>query len=119
VDVDLSRGGWYFEPWSPSRGLFLHLKEPLMETKVFLATFATVFLAEMGDKTQLAALTMTADSRSPFSVLLGACTALFLATSLGVLFGTVMAEWVPQHILKKAAAGAFIVIGLFMLIGKW
>lgn len=104
---------------SPSRGLFVHSKESHMDGKVFLATFATVFLAEMGDKTQLAALTMTADSRSPFSVLLGACTALFLATSLGVLFGTAIAEWVPQHILKKAAAGAFIIIGIVMLVGKW
>lgn len=104
---------------SPSRGLFVRFRESYMDSKVFLATCAAVFLAEMGDKTQLAALTMTADSRSPLSVLLGACTALFLATSLGVLFGTAVAEWIPQHILKKAAAGAFIVIGIVMLVGKW
>ncbi len=90
-----------------------------MDWKVFLTTFGTVFLAEMGDKTQLAALTMTAESRTPLAVLAGACLALILATVLGVTVGTVLTQYIPTDVLKKAAAAAFIVIGVVMLLGKW
>jgi putative Ca2+/H+ antiporter (TMEM165/GDT1 family) len=90
-----------------------------MDFKIFLVTFATVFLAQMGDKTQLAALTMTAQSGSPLSVALGACLALIVATLLGVAVGGVLAQFVPPSLLKKGAAIAFILIGLIMLFGKW
>jgi len=90
-----------------------------MDWKVFLTTFGTVFLAEMGDKTQLAALTMTAQSRTPLAVLAGACLALILATVLGVTVGTVLTQYIPTEVLKKGAAAAFIVIGVVMLLGKW
>jgi putative Ca2+/H+ antiporter (TMEM165/GDT1 family) len=90
-----------------------------MDWKVFLVTFGTVFLAEMGDKTQLAALTMTAESRSPLAVLAGASLALILATALGVTVGAVLTQHIPPHVLKKVAAAAFIVIGAVMLLGKW
>ncbi len=90
-----------------------------MDWKIFLATFGTVFLAEMGDKTQLVAMTMTAESRSPLAVVAGACLALILATVLGVAFGALMSQWVPASVLKKVAAAAFIVIGVVMLLGKW
>jgi putative Ca2+/H+ antiporter (TMEM165/GDT1 family) len=90
-----------------------------MDWKVFLVTFGTVFLAEMGDKTQLAALTMTAESGSPLSVAAGACFALIVATLLGVAVGSLLTQWIPPQVLKKIAAAAFIVIGAVMLIGKW
>ncbi len=90
-----------------------------MDLKIFLVTFATVFLAEMGDKTQLAALTMTAQSGSPLSVALGACLALIVATLLGVAVGGVLTQFVPPTFLNKGAAVAFIIIGLIMLLGKW
>ena len=90
-----------------------------MDWKVFWVTFSTVFLAEMGDKTQLAALTMTAETKVPLTVFAGACTALCLATLLGVAFGSFISQWVPEHILKKVAGAAFIVIGGLILAGKW
>jgi putative Ca2+/H+ antiporter (TMEM165/GDT1 family) len=90
-----------------------------MNWQVFWITFGTVFLAEMGDKTQLAALTMTADTRAPASVFLGASIALCLATLLGVVFGGVLTHYVPQHIIKKAAGLAFVAIGAAILMGKW
>ena len=90
-----------------------------MDWQVFWVTFGTVFLAEMGDKTQLAALTLTADKGTPWTVLAGACSALCLATLLGVLLGMVMAQYVPQPVVKKAAGIAFVVIGGLILLGKW
>ena len=90
-----------------------------MDWQIFWVTFGTVFLAEMGDKTQLAALTLTADKGTPWTVLAGACAALCLATLLGVMFGGVVAQYVPQPIIKKAAGLAFVVIGGLILLGRW
>ncbi len=90
-----------------------------MEWKVFWVTLGTVFLAEMGDKTQLAALSMTADTKAPLSVLAGACLALCLATLLGVLGGNLLTLYVSEDFIKKAAGLAFLVIGGLILLGKW
>lgn len=90
-----------------------------MDWKVFLVTFGTVFLAEMGDKTQLAALSMTAESGSPWAVAAGACLALVVATLMGVALGGVLTQFIAPHVLKKAAAVAFILIGVVMLLGRW
>ena len=90
-----------------------------MNWRVFLVTFGTIFLAEMGDKTQLAAFTMTADTKAPASVFLGASLALCLATLLGVALGSFATHYIPEPVLKKAAGLAFIVIGALILLGKW
>jgi len=90
-----------------------------MNWQIFWVTFGTVFLAEMGDKTQLAALTLTADKKAPLAVLAGACSALCLATLLGVLVGGVVAQYVPEYLIKRAAGIAFLVIGGLILLGKW
>ncbi len=90
-----------------------------MDWQIFWVTFGTVFLAEMGDKTQLAALTLTADKGTPLTVLAGACLALFLATLIGVVVGGVATQYIPQPIIKKAAGIAFVIIGVLILLGKW
>ena len=90
-----------------------------MDWKIFWITFGTVFLAEMGDKTQLAALTMTAETGVPVSVFSGACAALILATLLGVAFGSLLSQWIPPALLKKLAGATFILIGSLMLLGKY
>jgi len=90
-----------------------------MDWKVFWVTFGTIFLAEIGDKTQLAALTMAAETRLPVSVFVGACTALCLATLVGVAFGSFLSHLVPEGLLKKIAGAGFIVIGVLILSGKW
>jgi putative Ca2+/H+ antiporter (TMEM165/GDT1 family) len=84
-----------------------------MDLRIVLTTFAAIFLAEMGDKTQLAAITMTASSRKPLSVFLGGALALILVTGLGVLLGTVVTRWIPETIIKKSAAVLFVVIGIW------
>lgn len=90
-----------------------------MDWKVFLATFGTVFLAEMGDKTQLAAMTMTAQTKSPYVVLIASSLALIAATILGVAAGSVIGHLIPETVIKRVAGGAFIIIGAVMVLGKW
>lgn len=86
--------------------------------KTFWITFATLFLAELGDKTQLSVITLTAKTKSPVPVFLGAAAALVLVTLLGVLAGEALLRVVPEQVIKKIAAAAFIVIGSLMLWGK-
>lgn len=89
-----------------------------MDWKVFLTTFGTIFLAELGDKTQLATIMMTSKTRLPLSVFAGAALALCLVTLAGVLLGEGLIAVIPQNILTKVAALAFIAIGLWMFFGR-
>ena len=84
----------------------------------FWTTFSVLFLAEMGDKTQLAAISLSAQTRSPLSVFLGASLALSLVSLIGVALGTLLGQYLPAELLHKVAAIAFIVIGVLMLWGK-
>ena len=90
-----------------------------MDLRVFLTTFGIIFLAEMGDKTQLAAMTMAADSKKPWAVFFGASLALAAVSLLGVLVGSFLGDYVPVIWVKRVAATAFIVIGVLMLLGKF
>jgi putative Ca2+/H+ antiporter (TMEM165/GDT1 family) len=92
-----------------------------MEWKIFGTAFLTLFLAELGDKTQLAVITMTANTEtfgSKVAIFLGASTALIVVTLLGVLVGGVLSEYVPTEWLQRIVAAAFIIIGVLMLFGK-
>lgn len=89
-----------------------------MDWKIFGTAFLTLFLAELGDKTQLAVITMTAGTQSKIAVFLGASLALITVTLLGVLLGGVLSQYVPTEWLQRIVAVAFIVIGVLMLIGK-
>ena len=89
-----------------------------MEWKIFWTAFATLFLAELGDKTQLAVITMTSKTNAAVSVFLGSALALVLVTLLGVLFGAAITSVIPSEWLQRIVAAAFIVIGVLMLFGK-
>lgn len=90
-----------------------------MDFRVMLTTFGIIFLAEMGDKTQLAAMTMSAQTKKPWAVFLGSALALAAVSALGVLVGGVIGQYVPLEWVKRVAAVAFIVIGVLMLAGKF
>lgn len=89
-----------------------------MDWKIFGTAFLTLFLAELGDKTQLAVITMTAKTDSKLAVFLGASLALVLVSLLGVLVGGVLSQYVPAEWLQRIVAVAFIIIGVLMLFGK-
>ncbi len=86
--------------------------------KVFLSTFALLFVAELGDKTQLAVISMTAKHKSPGWIFLGAVLALAAVTGLGVLGGELLTRVVPADVLRKVAAGGFVVMGVLMWFDK-
>lgn len=90
-----------------------------MDLRVVVSVFAAVFLAELGDKTQLAIMGFAAESKSLISVFTGAAAAMVVATILAVIFGGVISAYVPQKAIHFLAGGAFIVIGVLMLWGKF
>jgi putative Ca2+/H+ antiporter (TMEM165/GDT1 family) len=90
-----------------------------MDFRVLMTTFGIIFLAEMGDKTQLAAMTMAAQTKRPWAVFIGASLALAAVSALGVVVGGVIGDYVPLEWVKRGAAVAFIVIGVLMLFGKF
>jgi putative Ca2+/H+ antiporter (TMEM165/GDT1 family) len=90
-----------------------------MDFRVLLTTFGIIFLAEMGDKTQIAAMTMAAQTKKPWAVLIGASVALAAVSALGVIVGTVIGDYFPLLWVKRIAAVAFIAIGVLMLAGKF
>ncbi len=90
-----------------------------MDLRVLLTAFGVVFLAEMGDKTQLAAMTMSAQTRQPWAVLIGASLALTCVSAIGVVLGGVVGQYVPLEWIKRAAAVLFIAIGILILSGRF
>ncbi len=87
-----------------------------MDWKVFLTAFAAVFIAELGDKTQLATVLFAADRDvSKYSIFLAASTALVLSTALAVLAGTFLSEYINEKYLHYIAGVGFIAIGLLTL----
>jgi putative Ca2+/H+ antiporter (TMEM165/GDT1 family) len=85
-----------------------------MEWKILLSTFGLLFLAELGDKTQLAVIAQTCKHGKPWMVFLGATLALAAVTALGVLCGRTLSACIPPATLHKLAAVAFVVMGLLM-----
>ena len=87
-----------------------------MDFKTVFTTFGMIFLAELGDKTQLATFTFAAESSSRWAVFIGSAGALVVTSLLGVVFGSVVHKLVPPQMIKTGAAVLFIVLGLWMLI---
>ena len=80
----------------------------------FLTTFTTVFLAELGDKTQLAALLLSAQSGRPGLVFLGASIALICSSLVGVLLGRWLARVMPAQQLERLAGILMVALGLWL-----
>lgn len=89
-----------------------------MSWQIFIATFGTIFLAELGDKTQLANFSLSAKSGSKLSVFLASVLAFGIVTLLTVYLGAFLPKFIkPEHI-RYASAALFIIIGLLMFWGK-
>ncbi len=85
-----------------------------MDWRVFAATFVTLFVAELGDKTQLAVITLTCKHQRPLPVLLGAVAALAAVTTIGVLGGQAIARVIHPQLMHKIASGLFVLMGILM-----
>ena len=89
-----------------------------MILSLLFSTFLTVFIAELGDKTQLATLTISGNTSKPLAVFLGSSLALVLASFLGALTGGSISSFFPEIILKSIASLTFLIIGLRLLISS-
>lgn len=88
-----------------------------MEYKVLITVFIAVFIAELGDKTQLATLLFAADKEvSKFTVFIGASLALVLASAIAVLAGGAISQYVSEKYLHYLAGVGFVGIGIWTLI---
>ncbi len=87
-----------------------------MDYKLFFSTFLLIFLAELGDKTQLAALARTATAETAkWTVFAAAASALVISTLVAVLVGTALARYIPEHIIRLGAALLFLLFGAMLL----
>ena len=87
-----------------------------MDWKIFITIFGSVFIAELGDKTQLATMLFAADKEvSKYTVFLAASAALIVASAVGVVAGSLLSEYINEKYLHYIAGVGFIVIGAFTL----
>ena len=87
-----------------------------MDLKVMLTTFGMIFLAELGDKTQLATFVFAAESKTRLAVFLGSASALVLTSLLAVIFGSSLSRLIPTNYIKVGAGALFLLLGLWILI---
>lgn len=89
-----------------------------MDWKIFTSTFLLIFLAELGDKTQLAVIALSAKERTPLTIFVSAIFGFALATLIAIIIGTIGAKFLPIEIIQKVAAVTFIIIGVLILFNK-
>ncbi len=86
-----------------------------MDWKLTTMAFGLLFLAELGDKTQLAVFTLVTQHKQPWPIFIGASLGLILVTFLGAFFGSFVTRYVPASILQLSAGVLFLGIGIFVL----
>lgn len=86
--------------------------------KIIISTFFLVFVAELGDKTQITTMLLSAESNSKFAVFLGSALALVCSSFVGVVLGSILNKYVPPMVIQKTAAIAFVIIGLLLFLNK-
>ncbi len=90
-----------------------------MDLRLFATVFGTIFVAELGDKTQLATLLYASDAAHPkLTVFAASAAALVLTSALGVLAGSLVAEYVNPKVVRWVAGLGFIAVGVWVLIGR-
>jgi len=87
-----------------------------MDLKVMFTTFGMIFLAELGDKTQLATFAFAAENKTRLAVFLGSAGALVLTSLLAVVFGSAVGRLIPPHYIRGGAGTLFVLIGLWMFL---
>ncbi|AOY75406.1 TMEM165/GDT1 family protein [Clostridium formicaceticum] len=86
--------------------------------RMIITTFFIVFIAELGDKTQLQTMLLVTQCKSVWPVFIGASLALIFSSLIGVFAGAFLTKYIPTYYLQTAAGVAFVVIGVLTLTGK-
>jgi len=87
-----------------------------MDLKLYTTVFVAVFVAELGDKTQLATVLFASEGSHPkLTVFLAAASALVATSAIGVLAGTLLSDFLDERVLRWLAGAGFIAIGAFTL----
>ena len=86
-----------------------------MDLKLFLTTFGLIFLAELGDKTQLATFCFSADCDSRISVFIGSAGALVLSSLIAVMFGAGISRLISPNYIRIGAGIFFVIVGIWTL----
>jgi putative Ca2+/H+ antiporter (TMEM165/GDT1 family) len=89
-----------------------------LDLKSFVTVFVMIFLAELGDKTQIALMSIVAEGQKPVPALLGAILGFAVCSVVGIVAGLALQKYIPQEYIKKIAALTFIGIGIAMFWGK-
>ncbi|MBI5874190.1 MAG: TMEM165/GDT1 family protein [Candidatus Omnitrophica bacterium] len=89
-----------------------------MDWKIFSATFAAVFVAELADKTQLVGITMASKSGKPAQVWMGSVAAYIIVTAVSVLLGAMASKFIKPDVLKDVGAVLFVLLGILMFLDK-
>jgi len=90
-----------------------------LDLRLFATVFATIFVAELGDKTQLATLLYASDASHPkLTVFAASASALVLASAIAVLAGSMVSGLVSPTVLRWIAGLGFIAVGLWVLLGR-
>ena len=90
-----------------------------MDYKIMWMTFGMVFLAELGDKTQLATFCLSANCDPKFSVFIGSAAALVLSALIAVFLGGTISKYIPQQYIKFGAGIFFLVAGIWTLVSAF
>lgn len=88
-----------------------------MDVRVLFSTFLVVFLAELGDKTQLTVLTLGTDSKSRWTVFAGASIALVTSTLVAILFADQIARYVSPRVTQGIAGVILLAMGAIYVVG--
>ncbi|MCL4686045.1 TMEM165/GDT1 family protein [Myxococcota bacterium] len=87
-----------------------------MDVRLFATVFVSIFVAELGDKTQLATLLFASQAEHPrLTIFLASASALVLASAIGVLAGGWISQHVSERVLRWAAGAGFLLIGAWIL----
>ncbi|MGE4283129.1 MAG: TMEM165/GDT1 family protein [Clostridia bacterium] len=87
--------------------------------KIIFTAFWVVFIAELGDKTQLSTMLLASKTKNGLPVFIGASCALVLSSIIGVLCGEILGKYIPASYIQIGAGISFIMIGILLLIGKF
>lgn len=89
-----------------------------MDVKTFLTSFTAIFLAELGDKTQLANLGLVARTKSPILVYTASALAYLVVSLLTISLGGYLSKFLPEQAVKTDSGVLFVLVGVFLLLGK-